>query len=240
MKKVISFTKWIFVVSVFFAFASCQKDLRPDSPVIEKDINLTDFSRVYALDKFKVTIVKGNSFSVKAKGQANDVNDIEFKIVTPDILNIQYLNHKNNRATVTITITMPDLLSVVLSGAANGTVSGFQGANHVIRTTLSGASKCTVDGTGINAQVEASGASELTISGATANLYGSISGASKLSAYNLVADEVDIDVSGASHAWVKVQNSLFATASGASKIYYKGNPGQKVIDATGGSQVIKE
>jgi hypothetical protein len=240
MKRAISLTQWLFVASAFFLFASCEKDHREDSPVIEKEINLTGFARVYALDKFTVTITKGNNFSIKVKGPSNDVNDIDFKLTSGNTLDIQYRTYYRKRPAITIVITMPDLLSVVLAGAANATVNGFGGQNHVMRTILSGASKCIVNGTGINAQVEASGASVLTINGATASLYGSISGASKLMAYDLAADEVDIDVSGASHAWVKVQSSLFAVASGGSKIYYKGNPGQKHTEATGGSLIIQE
>jgi hypothetical protein len=97
-----------------------------------------------------------------------------------------------------------------------------------------------MNGTGINTQIDITGASRLDVSGSTASLYGNISGGGKLNAYNLNSTEVDIDASGGSEAYVKVINTLFASASGGSKIYYKGTPAVKNIDTSGGGQVIQE
>ncbi|RYG23706.1 MAG: DUF2807 domain-containing protein, partial [Chitinophagaceae bacterium] len=145
-----------------------------------------------------------------------------------------------DRYRIDFTITLPTLVAVHLSGAAKGTVSGFQGQNSVIRTMLSGASECTLDGAGINVQVDISGASKLTASGTTDNLYGTISGASFLLAYGVAADEVDIAVSGSSKAYVAPVNSFFAEASGNSRIYYKGDPFTKHFETSGNAQIIKE
>jgi hypothetical protein len=230
--------KWMLLPILLLFLISCRKD-RGDSPVIEKEINLNGFNKVYAGERFNLTITKGTSFSVKVKGPANTVNDIDWSVAN-NILDIKYLHYENNRPPVDISIILPLLTQVTLSGAGTGTVNGFQGVPNVVRTVLSGASKCTLNGSGINTQIEISGASELNVNGATESLYGNISGAGKLNGYDLTATEVDISTSGGSEARVKVTGRLFVEATGGSRVYYKGTPAVKNIQTSGGSQVIQQ
>lgn len=217
---------------------SCEKNV-DNSPVIEREFDLTGFNKISAGEQFKLTVTKGNDFFIKVKGPTNSVNEMDVN-VSNNILNIGYTRHRNNRPVIEVTITLPVLSTVHLSGAATGNVSGFEGSPIVMRAILSGASILQLTGTGINTSVEISGASRLDVSGITESLSGNISGAGRLDAYDLQADEVDITVSGGSTAYVSVGNSLFVVASGGSKVYYKGDPVTKNIEATGGSQVIKE
>jgi Putative auto-transporter adhesin, head GIN domain len=224
-------------VLVLFLF-SCRKET-DNSPVIEKVINVTGFNRIYAGERFNLIVTKGNNFSVKVKGPTNSVNDIDWNVAN-NILDIQYNHYESNRPKVDVIISLPVLIQLNLSGAGTGTVNGFQDVTNIVRTFLSGASKCTLNGTGVNTQFDISGASELTVNGATASLYGEISGAGKLNAYDLTATEVDITASGGSEARVKVVQILFAEATGGSRIYYKGNPVVKTIQTSGGGQVIQQ
>jgi hypothetical protein len=230
--------KWMLLPSLLLFLFSCRKD-RDHSPVIEKEINLTGFNKIYAGERFNLVVTKGNDFHIKVKGPTNSVNDIDWNVANT-ILDIQYKHYENNRPKVDVIITLPVLVQVTLSGAGTGTINGFQGVTNVVRTVLSGASKCTLNGTGINTQIEISGASQLDANGSTASLYGNISGAGKLNAYDLTATEVDISASGASEARVKVEQTLFAEATGGSRIYYRGTPTVKNIQTSGGGQVIQQ
>jgi len=223
--------------SLFLLFA-CNKN--PDhSPIIEKEINVNGFYKVYAGERFNVTITKGANYYVKATGPTNSVNDISWSVAN-NILDIQYAHHENNRPVVDIVITMPSFVQINLSGAATGSVNGFQGTSNVLRAVLSGASKCTFNGTGVNMQIDISGASELNVNGSTESLYGNISGAGKLNAFDLTSTEVDINASGGSEARVKVTDRFFAEATGGSRIIYKGAPAVKNIQTSGGGQVIQQ
>lgn len=240
MKQFITVKKWALLSGLLLSlFSSCRKEGLGDSPITEKEFNLAGFTRVYAGDEINLVITKGATFQVKAKGETNYVNDMEFTIDN-SILNIRYKTHVQNRPQVDIFITVPTLVSVALAGAGTGTVTGFQDEPHVIHAVLSGASKLSMNGTGINMHVDITGGSQFTVTGVTANLYGEISGGGKLQAYGLVSDEVDISASGGAAAYVKVENSLFASATGGSRIYYKGNPVVKNIETSGGGQVIQE
>ena len=224
--------------SLLVLLFACNKNPNP-SPVIEKEINVNGFSRVYAEERFNITITKGTNFYVKATGPANSISDITWSVAN-NILDIQYAHHESNRPVVDIVITMPVFVQLNLSGAATATVNGFQGTSHVLRAVISGASKCTFNGTGVNMQVDISGASELNVNGSTESLYGNISGAGKLNAFDLTSTEVDISASGGSAARVNVTHKLFAEATGGSRIYYKGTPHVKSIQASGGGQVIQQ
>lgn len=238
-KLLLNLKSWILLPAfATLLVLSCRRD-RVDSPIIEEELNLTGFTKIYAGERFNLIIIKGDEFFIKIKGPSNDVHDMEVT-VTNNILDIQYAHFENDRPRIDVFITLPTLVSVNLAGAGTGTINGFQDQPNVIRAILSGASRLTMNGAGINVQIDITGASRLDVSGSTASLYGSISGGGRLNAYNLNSTEVDIDASGGSQAYVKVDHTLFATASGGSFIYYKGNPTIKNIDTSGGGQVIKE
>ena len=226
------------VLAFFALLLSCNKD-KDHSPVIEKEFTIAGVTKVYATDGLNVTITKGDAFSFRAKGPATFVNDIDLKMAQ-GILDIQFNHSWNNRPIIDIYITMPMLYQFNLAAAGSGVVNGFADEHASIRTVLSGGSKCIINGAPINVGVTISGGAQLEVTGSTLSLYGTLSGGGKLNAYSLSAKEVDLDASGGSEAKVKVEEKLFAAASGGSRIYYKGEPVHKTIEASGGGQVIKE
>lgn len=228
----------------FFSLAlllvSCDKEKQECPGSSEKTFAFTGFTRINLGDANTVTITKGNDFSIKANGCTADLNDLEVTLMSNQILDIKFRNYKRDRYRVDFTITMPSLVQLNLSGASKGNVNSFAGQNTVMRTVVSGASECTVNGTGINAAMDVSGASKLILKGNTESLYGQISGASEVRAYDVNATEVDIDVSGSSKAYVRPLQVFFASASGASRIYYKGNPATTHFETSGNGKIIQE
>lgn len=223
-----------------FLLSSCEKENRECPGAIEQTFPLAGFSRINAGGSFTVTITKGDNFSVKASGCSNDLNDLDLSIEQGNTLDIRYENYKANRYRVDFVITMPQLVTLNLSGVAKGTVSGFQGQNSILRNVVSGEAECAVNGTGINAQVELSGKATIHITGITEGLYGTISGDSRLNAYDVAANEVDISCSGSSKAYVKPIQAFFAEATGESRVYYRGNPPVKNFVTSGNGKVIQQ
>jgi Protein of unknown function (DUF2807). len=232
--------KIFFPLLIALAAFSCSKEKRECPGSIEKSFDFTDFQRIKLGDANTVKITKGDTYSIKAKGCSNDIADLAIDVEGGQTLNIRFRNHRQNRYRIDFEITMPALLSVNLSGASKGDISGFQGQQTVIRTILSGASECKLDGAGSNVSVDISGASVLNVTGSTESLYGVISGASKLESYGLASTEVDLSVSGSSKAWVKPVDAIYIEASGASRVYYKGNPAVKEFNTSGDGRVIQE
>ncbi len=85
-----------------------------------------------------------------------------------------------------------------------------------------------------------SGASKVDLQGQYHQLHVTLNGASKLDAEEAQVDILHVNCLGASKAHVSVQNELWAQASGASKITYKGKPQLKRSMAVGGSRITKQ
>ena len=228
------------VLVLGFIFTSCEKEKRECSGTIEKEFALTGFSRITAGETFTINIEKGSNYSIKATGCANEIADLDLSVGNGQTLNIQYKKHIYDRNKVSFTITLPVLVATNISGAAKVNITGFSGQSSVIRNVLSGSAECTLNGTGIVTQMDLSGAAKLTVTGDTENLYGNLSGSARLDAYGLLSNEVDISTSGTAKAYVFPQKKLFVSASGASYVYYKGNPATKNFETSGTSKVIQE
>ena len=109
---------------------------------------------------------------------------------------------------------------------------------HLSRLNLSGASKADLQGVRADKfELDLNGASKVNIEGEAATFIADMSGASTLEADNFKTVKTVIEASGASKANVFVSEDLNADASGASKIYYSGNPKTVREDESGASRV---
>jgi len=138
-------------------------------------------------------------------------------------------------------ISLKSLINITASGASKVKGTGnFQSENLNIR--ISGASE--VDLSVITANIiscDASGASEIALSGTASTInIDELSGASKFYCFNLIAEKSYIRVTGASKAEIYVTQYLEVSASGASKVKYKGNPNTIKQHISGASEIIEE
>lgn len=232
--------KWIVLSCLLVVLAACEKEKRTCAAQEERNYSITGFSKIAAGETFRITVIQGESFQVKAVGCPNDLDDLRVVNGTGGILSFEYDRFDNDRQPVDITLVLPHLVSIQLSGAARAEINGFAGQQSVIRNVLTGVSECNMTGTGINAQVELSGTSVLHLSGDTESLYGTITGAARLHGYDVRATEVDISTSGTARAYVQPTQIIFAEASGESRVYYRGNPPTTHFSTSGNGKVINE
>ena len=229
---------------VFFVFAicctlivSCSKE--PIDPIVRSFSN-AGFTKIDAGDQHRFSITSGTSFSIVARGEERDINDLLVQNAG-DLLKIEYNRYKPNRKRVTFTITMPSLEGVMLAGQSQATISGF---SETIPVTLnmSGQAACWIH---INAPkffAQASGQSKIEfLGGSSTGLETNASGQSEILAYGLMPVVTATAIAtGQSTIKLKVGNSLNADASGQSRIYYQGNPPIKNIIQTGSARIIQE
>jgi hypothetical protein len=157
-----------------------------------------------------------------------------------------------------VVITMPLLRELTMGGACHGKVIGFQ-SNNDFGVKLNGACQIELDAiTAGNIRVEISGASNLTgdisfsgealfhVSGASrVVLQGAgntgrldLSGASQARLSNLALRRVDLHVSGASSAQLRVSDNIDFDLSGASRLEYTGSPNIGRMQIFGASTII--
>ncbi len=221
----------------------------------------TDFTRVDVADTFEVEIKRSDSFSVTISA---DKNTRDYVAVSRqgETLKI-YLNPRNIFADFTLKsrtlkakITMPALHELRLSGASKGIISGFKSSDNFslevsgasslemrdievgdAEFKISGASKVTGGIKANSIQFEVSGASKVELEGAANSIVLNASGASNVDLTYFPVGEADVTLSSASEATVNVKKTLDMVVSGASRLYFLGNPEIGIVDISGASTV---
>ncbi|MDQ3798178.1 MAG: DUF2807 domain-containing protein [Acidobacteriota bacterium] len=176
---------------------------------------VSDFSSVETGGAINVDIVAQRDFSVEVEADDNLLERIRTE-VRGDTLKIYTEGSISTRNPIRVRIAMPQIESLDISGASNGTLTNVKNESLTI---------------------DASGASKIRIDGETGDLNVDLSGASRLDAENLRAENVTVEASGASSAIVAALNDLRAEASGASNIRYTGEPRNVKKNTSGASSV---
>lgn len=226
-------------IALAFILVSCEKEKRDCPASTEKMFSHSNFTGISAGETFVLNISQGAAFSVKAKGCSSELGDL---LLTEQNgkLTIRYNQYRSDRYRVEFDITLPTLNSLALDGAATGTVTGFGQQPGFMKVALSGTAKCTFNQLPALVDAELSGASILTLNGTAPDLIAHLSGDAKLNAYTATFSDADVYTSGTASAKVVVQQSLFAQASGDSRIYYKGSPANVNAEQSGTAKVIHE
>jgi len=215
---------------------SCSKEAA--NPVT-RDINVSGFDKVTAGDDNEVIITAGNTFSMQARGDLADVNELRTAIASKN-LTIDYPVYRSSRKRVHIHITMPTIKMLDLGGACYGNASGFHAAD-TMKVSLSGDSKFTVNANIALFDVNVSGTSALTINGSANKLVADASGQANYYGYNVQhTNTALVWTSGQANAYVYAHEALQAEASGQSRIFYKGNPPQRTLSATGQAMIVQQ
>jgi hypothetical protein len=131
---------------------------------------------------------------------------------------------------------MPELTGLDLSGASWVDITGFASSND-LDIELSGASNLQGDIEAGNIRFNLSGASRINLTGKGNDVNIDVSGSSNADLSDFPVENANVDASGASEVVVKLNGRLDANASGASNIYYLGDPALGTIEASGGGNV---
>jgi len=141
--------------------------------------------------------------------------------------------------TLRASVTMPQLSDLDVSGASRGTVSGFSSTED-LAITVSGASRVTGDIVAGNVEFDIGGASTIQLEGYANDMIADVSGASSLKLDDFTINNADVDFSGASSGTINLNGRLDADLSGASKLWYIGEPTMGTIDTSGVSSISQK
>ncbi len=140
-----------------------------------------------------------------------------------------YISLKRNRRgyrniKINIALTYKQLSSIELSGAVSiRNELPIKADRFDLESSGAGSLKLAFDVQ--NLECEFSGASSVKLSGKANTLDIDLSGAGSVNAYNLMANVVKSETSGAGSIRVNAQKEIYASVSGVGSIRYKGNPG---------------
>jgi hypothetical protein len=225
-----------------------------------REFNYSDFTRIEVGNAFEVEVIQSGSFGISVTADDN-IFDYLNVAKSGETLKIwlksgySYSNH-----TAIAEISMPQLYQLDFSGATHGVVQGFS-SSHDFNLELSGASSLNInDMTAGNLRVNISGASSVTgsiladgdarfdisgassvsLSGSADDLDADASGASHLGLDNFPVNNTSVELSGASGGTINLGGTLNADLSGASHLYYIGEPTLGDLDTSGSSSISKK
>jgi hypothetical protein len=133
-------------------------------------------------------------------------------------------------------IKMPELVGIDLSGASTARISGFSSSRNLV-LDLSGSSSLKGDIAAGDTNLDISGSSDINLSGTGGNLILDASGSSNVDLSEYQVSDANLDVSGASSVTVNPGGTLNVIASGASEVFYLGEPTLGKVDSSGSSNV---
>ncbi|HEY96431.1 MAG TPA: DUF2807 domain-containing protein [Dehalococcoidia bacterium] len=260
MKRGLILVVLVLTMVTVLALPGCKGTIGSGEVITEKK----DFKNFTSLDissAFEVDIKQSSTYSVVISADEDLFDYIEVT-QTGSKLKI-YLSPRHiftdftlGKRVLKAEISMASLHDLEISGASKGTVTGFKSASPLKlnvsgATTLklvniaagdtecevSGASKLTGNMTAGYADFTVSGASSMEVSGVANNMEIEVSGASRADLEKFHVGNVDVTLSGASEATVYVNEMLDIEVSGASRLYFIGNPTLGETNISGASTI---
>ena len=224
--------------------------------IVTENMDFSDFTQVEVGYAFEVEIVQSDQFSVSITADDNLFEYIQVS-QQDSALKIGVQSAVMFRsATYRARVTMPQLSRLELSGATQGTVSGFEsvedleievsGASSLelekilagdTTVDVSGASKVIGEITAQDVDFDISGASTVRLHGLADDIILDLSGASHVEMTDFLVNSADVDFSGASSGTVHVDRSLDVKLSGASSLTYLGDAILGDVDISGASSL---
>ena len=180
--------------------------------------SVSGFKKIKAGGFVKLDVAVQKDFSVSVETDDNLLPLVTTQ-VDGDTLVISSKESISPSKTTNVKISMPDLVDLDLSGASTGVITGVKTDSF---------------------EVEISGASSIKLDGEVKSLNAKASGASKIDAENLRAENAKADSSGASTITVTAANDADLNASGASTVYYTGEPKNLKQNSSGASTIKKK
>ncbi len=254
-KRILLSTVLIVAISTLLITSGCAV-IAGSGTLLTRNFENSGFTKVEIGYAFEAVISQEDSFTVEI---TLDDNLFEYLDISQSGETLTITMKPGNvftNVTQRVIITLPDLERLELSGASQGNVTDFTSL-HDIDFKLSGASQMDISGvsspdiilelsgassidgsmTMTNGSFDLSGASSITLDGSAQGIRVDASGASQANLDDFIILNARINLSGASDATVNISGQLTGDISGASTIYYIGDPTLIDVAESGASSV---
>lgn len=223
MKKVLTTIGLILtIVLLIILMIACQGGIVGNGRVITRTEDIGKFTRLVISGNFNVLLTQSDQPSLKLEMDENLMDIVRIteegntlRIETK--VNILQAREKN------LFISVKDLEKLDLSGAVKLTNDSVLEV-HSLGILAAGAVRLDLIIQARQLKLDLTGASECDIRGKVDELRMQLSGAGDFDAFDLVAQDVEIDMSGAGSARVYATEQLDVSISGAGTVKYRGDP----------------
>ncbi len=232
----------ILIISI--SLSSCNgvfgDHIHGDGNVVAENRPVATFSGVEVSGGLEIFVKQDSVASVKIETDKN-LQEYIITEVNDGVLEIYQENNTDLEATkgIRIYVSNPSFKSFEASGATEIHGENKIQHNEGIKLYVSGASKIELDVKAPKISGELSGASSLKLSGETKDLNIDANGASHAKCFDLMTENAETELSGASSANISASIKITGEASGASNLTYKGNA-TVTVNTSGAGSVKKE
>ena len=205
---------------------------------ISKKYDFKDFTGVSASHGMNLKITQSDSYYIEVKA---DERDFEVLKVEKDGDELKFYITKNNyrpKYEIEITISMPALTGLQLSGGAMGNFT-MDVSSRSFDLGLSGGSEVEGELKCSDINLQLSGGSQVSLDGKGKNVALAGSGGSIFDMKDFSVKDVNAQLSGGSHVSVRMNGTLNTAQSGGSEITYYGNVDLGNTSFSGGSGIHK-
>ena len=229
---------YLFLFILFSPGAFSQQTIINDANAQVRSV--TAFSGLKVSGGINVYLSQGDDYSLAVSASEDRYRDNIRTEVKNGVLDIWYDNDhwgKNSgNKKLRVYLSFKTLERIEGSGACDFIINGMLTSNSIL-VKLSGASEIKGAVKIVNLSMDLSGASTVALNGSAENMKLDASGASDIKNYDLQVENCIAKLSGASDVRLKITGSITASASGASTLYYEGDPDRKDIATSGASSV---
>jgi hypothetical protein len=222
--------------------------------VISRLYNFTGFTEIKIGTAIDFEIVPLDSYSISVKTHQNIFDYINIS-QSGKTLFINLKPIKYSKVDLTVTITLPVLNRVVVSGTSHGKVKGFSsdqnfkldasGDSTLDLDVEAGAAEIHLDGTTIlvgrlvaaRLNLEMFGDSRTSLNGSSANLLLKASGNSLANLPEFAVRDASVFLAKTSQANLTLSGNLDAELTGISRLNYSGSPALGDIKVSGDSKI---
>lgn len=216
---------WILGMLLAVSFClGCGLKTKIDPPATGSGVTKTDsrnivgFKKINAASAIDLSVSVTNGYSIVVKADDDIIANVITKL-DGDTLVLSLKDGTNSKSKISVSITLPTLDGLDLTGATNATVTGVK--TDELTVNVAGAAKAKIDGEAKSLKIKAVGASSVN-------------------AEDLKAEKAAVESVGASSVTVAASGELDASAVGASHVIYIGEPKTLKQNASDVSTISKK
>jgi len=232
--------------------------IKGEGPVIDKELDITDFTKVSSIGSFNITIKYGLELKVMAHGHENIIDLLQTD-VDAGVWNARLKNGSYRDFSLHIDITMPELKSVRSLGSGDLEIGDFNnlkslkiqslGTGDVYGTGLLKAeNSIEINNTGsgdVDIKLEAAkleinqtGSGDIYVKGHSTFQKVSKLGSGDYDAFDLTSEVCNVDSKGSGDAYVRASKVIDINIIGSGDVLYKG-PASVTMNIIGSGDVEK-
>jgi len=222
MKKIASITILFLLVLSVTLYGQTKPKVKGSGNVVKKERKASYFNQVKVATAIDLILTQGGSESIMVEADDN-LHEYIVTEIKDNTLKIYLEANVGEAKEMNVYVTMKDIEKIAATSA--GDVVGktvIKADELTLVTSSAGDLKLDLDVKKLTCKISSAG--DISLTGKTDELEANLSSAGDLNAYELTARVANVSVSSSGDADITVTDKLWARASSAGDISFKGNP----------------